>query len=183
MSLWRGWRLLVVAWLLAASCLTGRAQGIDVTHLALSRQDSALMLEFALKTQLSRSVEDALQRGVPMYFTAQATLLRTRWFWRDERLARVTRQWRLAYQPLTSTWRVGIGGLTQSYGSLQEAMAMITRTAGWHLADLGQLDPDSRHYVEFSFRLDTSQLPPPMLVGLTSQGGWQLSVERTLRVD
>jgi len=51
------------------------------------------------------------------------------------------------------------------------------------LVETAQLDADSRHYVEFSFRLDSTQLPPPMLVGLTGQGDWQLSVERTLRVD
>jgi Domain of unknown function (DUF4390) len=171
----------LLALLLAAA--PARAQGVDAVVLALEKQEGQLTLGFSLRTQLPRSVEDALQRGVPMYFTAQATLFRSRWYWRDERLARVSRQWRLAYQPLTGSWRVGIGALTQSLGSLPEALSLITRTSGWRLAELSQLDPDSQHYVEFVFRLDTSQLPPPMLVGLTGNSEWQLSYERTLRVE
>ncbi len=159
------------------------AQGVEAVTLALQKQEGQLALEFSLRTQLPRSVEDALRRGVPIYFTAQATLYRSRWYWRDERVSRVTRQWRVAYQPLTDNWRVGIGALTQSVPSLQEAMTMITRTSGWHLAEMSALDPGSRHYVEFSFRLDTTQLPPPMLLGLTSQTEWQLGLERTLRVE
>lgn len=163
--------------------LGARAQGVDVASLGLDRQDGHLSLEFSLRVTLSRPVEDALRRGVPMYFVAQATLYRNRWYWRDERVARVTRNWRLAYQPLTSSWRVGIGALTQSFGTLEEALGVISRTSGWRLAELSQIEPDARQYVEFSFRLDTGQLPPPMLVGLTSQADWQLGVERTLRVD
>lgn len=174
---------LLAAALLAVAVGSARAQGVEASTLALDKQDGQLTLEFSLRTQLPRSVEDALRRGVPVYFTAQATLLRSRWYWRDERVARVARQWRLAYQPLTDTWRVGIGALTQNVASLPEALGMITRTSGWRLAELSQLDPDSRHYVEFEFRLDTSQLPPPMLVGLTGNADWQLRLERILRVD
>jgi len=169
-----------------AACAVGspvRAQGVNVVTLALQKQEGQLTLEFSLRTQLPRSVEDALQRGVPIYFTAQASLYRNRWYWRDERVSRVTRQWRVAYQPLTDSWRVGIGVLTQSVPTLQEAMAFITRTSGWRVADLAALDADSRYYVEFAFRLDTTQLPAPMMVGLTTQADWQLGLERSLRVE
>jgi Domain of unknown function (DUF4390) len=175
--------LCLLAWAIGAFSVPAQAQGVEAVALALQKQEGQLAIEFSLRTQLPRSVEEALRRGVPIYFTAQATLFRSRWYWRDERVSRVTRQWRVAYQPLTDSWRVGIGALTQSVPSLQEAMAVITRTSGWHLAELSALDPGSRHYVEFSFRLDTTQLPPPMLLGLTSQTEWQLGLERTLRVE
>jgi Domain of unknown function (DUF4390) len=178
-------RRLLLALLMAVCAVAGpaRAQGVDVVSLALQKQEGQLTLEFSLRTQLPRSVEEALQRGVPVYFTAQASLYRSRWYWRDERVSRVTRQWRVAYQPLTDSWRVGIGVLTQSVPTLQEAMALITRTSGWRVADLAALDADSRYYVEFAFRLDTTQLPAPMLVGLTTQAEWQLGLERSLRVE
>ena len=112
-----------------------------------------------------------------------STLWRNRWYWRDERIARVGRTWRLAYQPLTSTWRVGLGGLSQSFPTLDEAMVVVTRTAQWRLAELAQVDPDSRHYVEFFWRLDTSQLPSPMLIGLTGASDFSLGAERTLKLE
>ena len=159
------------------------APAIELLTLRLQRADGALSLDFAARIHLSRAVEEALQRGVPVYFTAQAQLLRNRWYWRDERVARVQRTWRLAFQPLTSSWRVGFGGLNQTQATLEEALASLSRLNDWKIADLAQVDPDSRHYVEFSFRLDTSQLPGPMQFGLTTQADWTLGVERTLRLE
>jgi Domain of unknown function (DUF4390) len=175
--------LLALALMAALGSGLVRAQAVDLPTLQLQRQDGELTLDFSARLQLSRTVEDALQRGVPVYFVSQATVYRSRWYWRDERVARVTRSWRLAYQPLTSTWRVGVGAIIQSYPTLADALAAISRTSGWKLADLSQIDPDARHYVDFSFRLDTSQLPSPMLIGLTGQADWQLGVERTLRLE
>jgi hypothetical protein len=170
---------------LAATALPAwaSAPAIELLTLRLQRADGALSLDFAARIHLSRAVEEALQRGVPVYFTAQAQLLRNRWYWRDERVARVQRTWRLAFQPLTSSWRVGFGGLNQTQATLEEALASLSRLSDWKIADLAQVDPDSRHYVEFSFRLDTSQLPGPMQFGLTTQADWTLGVERTLRLE
>ncbi len=175
--------LLALALLAALAGGAVRAQGVDLPTLELRREDGALSLDFSARLQLSRTVEDALQRGVPVYFVSQATVYRSRWYWRDERVARVTRGWRLAYQPLTSTWRVGIGAIVQSFPTLADALAVISSTSGWKLVELSQLDPDSRYYVDFAFRLDTTQLPSPMQIGLTGQTAWQLGVERTLRLE
>jgi hypothetical protein len=180
-----GRRAFVARLLLALALATGlapaaRAQGVELTTLEAHRTDGEVTLEFAARLTLTRSVEDALQRGVPMHFVAQASLYRSRWYWRDERVARVTRQWRLSYQPLTATWRVGLGALGQSFGSLSEALAVISR-ASWRLTDAAGLEPDSRHYIEFSYRLDATQLPRPLQIGLGND--WTLGVERTLKLE
>ncbi len=159
------------------------AAAVDLTTLMAERADGALLLDFAARVNLPRAVEEALQRGVPIYFFAQATLWRSRWYWRDERIARVNRTWRLAYQPLTTSWRVSLGGLNQNVATLAEAMAVVTRAAQWRLADLALIDPDSRHYIDFIWRLDTSQLPSPISIGLIGGSEFALGVERTLRLE
>jgi hypothetical protein len=172
--------------LLLLSCLfggTAQAQPIELATLQTARGDGALTVEFAVRVSLPRAVETALHNGVPVYFVAEAELKRSRWYWRDERVARVVRSWRVAYQPLTSTWRVGLGGLNQTYPTLPDAMAAVTRSAGWKVADLAQLDPDSRYYLEFSYKLDNTQLPSPMQIGIGGQADWSISVERVLRLD
>ena len=180
----------VVAWLaacpgpclLAALPLWAVAQGVELATLKTERADGALQLEFAARVTLPRAVEDALQRGVPVYFVAQATLYRNRWYWRDERIARVSRSWRIAYQPLTGGWRVALGGLSKGHGTLAEALAAASSSSAWKLADLAQLDGRG-HYVEFEYRLDTSQLPGFVQIGLGGQDDWNVRVERSLRVD
>jgi hypothetical protein len=177
----QGLGLLLLAALLAPRWV--QAQPVELAQLQAVRADGALALDFAVRVTLPRAVEDALQRGVPVYFVARAELRRNRWYWRDERVARVSRSWRVAYQPLTGTWRVGLGALNQTLPTLAEAMAAVTRSAGWQLVELSQLDPDDRYYVEFSYRLDTAQLPSPMQIGLGGQADWDIGVERTLRVE
>jgi Domain of unknown function (DUF4390) len=179
-----------LAWLLAAglACAAPAAwgQNVEVIGLAAVREAEAVTLDYQLRVALPRAAEDAALRGVPLYFTATATLWRPRWYWRDDRIARARREWRLAYQPLTSTWRVSQGGLGQSHASLAEAMATMTRASGWRIADAAAAaEADSRHYVEFDWRLDTSQLPRPLQIGLTGPGTaseWALGVERTLKL-
>jgi hypothetical protein len=170
--------------LLCVCCVPGvRAQGVELAVLELQRQDGELTLDFDARMILPKSVEDAMQRGVPVYFVAQATLYRSRWYWRDERVARVQRVWRVAYQPLTSTWRVGFGGFNQNFQTLTEALASASRSTRWKVADLSQIEPDSRHYLEFSYRLDNAQLPSPMQLGLGVQADWVLGVERSMRIE
>jgi len=159
------------------------AQGIELAQLQMARRDGALTLEFAARITLPKAVEEALHGGVPVYFVAEADLKRSRWYWRDERVARVVRSWRVAYQPLTATWRVGLGGLNQSYPTLPDAIAAVSRSAGWKIADIAQLDPDARYYLEFGFRLDTSQLPMPMQFGLGGPSDWSIGAERVLRLE
>ncbi|GMV48323.1 MAG: hypothetical protein AMXMBFR66_37210 [Pseudomonadota bacterium] len=178
-------RLLLACWLWALA-LAASAQGVELASLSARRADGALELEFSARVMLPKAVEDALWRGVPLYFVAEATLLRSRWYWRDERVARVARSWRVAYQPLTGTWRVGLGGLNQSYGSLGDALTAASSSSGWKLADLAALGSDKGYYVEFDYRLDTSQLPGPMQFGLGGpglSGEWTVRVERVLRLD
>ncbi|MBU6257869.1 MAG: DUF4390 domain-containing protein [Burkholderiales bacterium] len=162
------------------------AQGVELASLRASRAEGALDLEFNARVSLPRTVEDALRRGVPLYFVADAELFRKRWYWRDERVSHISRSWRVAYQPLTGNWRVGLGGLNQTYATLNEALTSASRSASWKLADLAQLDADKNYYIEFSYRLDTSQLPGPMQFGLngfTGQGDWAVGVSRVIKVD
>lgn len=173
--------LLMLGLLLAG---TARAEGsIDLTTFEISRSDGLLQVDFVAKPVLSKAVEDAMQRGVPVYFVAQAALYRSRWYWRDERVARVTRTWRLSYQPLTSNWRLGFGTLSQSYPTAEEALDMAARASRWKLAEIDQLEPGEKYYVEFSYRLDNNQLPRPMQLDLAAQADWQLSVERKVKIE
>ena len=78
----RWWRLgalrgAAVLWLvigLALGAGGARAEGVELTLLTLQRLDAGLTLDFNVRMALPRPVEEALQRGVPLYFAAEATL-------------------------------------------------------------------------------------------------------------
>ena len=180
----RAWLALGLAWLLLGP-LAGavRAETVQLASLEVARSDDGVMLDFTTRFTLPRAVEDALLKGVPLHFVAEAEIFRSRWYWRDARVARATRTWRLAWQPLTRSYRVSFGGLNQSFETLAEALAAVRGAAHWKIAEPTQLEADERYYVEFSYRLDTSQLPRPMQIGLAGQADWTLAAERTLRIE
>ena len=171
--------LLLALWLVPAA----RAADPQLASFEVVSSDEGVLLTYAVNGDLSRSVDDALSKAVPLYFVAEAELFRDRWYWRDQRVANAVRVWRIVYQPLTSTYRVTFGGLSQNYNSREEAFAAISRTSRWKIAEPGQVAEGSRHYVEFSYRLDTSLLPRPMQIGIGGQADWNYSVQRVQRIN
>ncbi len=171
--------LLVALWAMPAA----RAADPQLASFEVVHNEEGVLLTYAVNGDLARSVDDALSKAVPLYFVAEAELFRDRWYWRDQRVANAVRIWRIVYQPLTSTYRVTFGGLSQNYNSREEAFAAISRTSRWKIAEPGQVAEGSRHYVEFSYRLDTSLLPRPMQIGIGGQADWNYSVQRVQRIN
>lgn len=159
-----------------------RAGPVEVLRVAAHRAADGVYVDLETRFDLPASVEEALQKGVALHFTAEAALRRPRWYWRDADVARAVRTWRLNYQPLTQTYRVSFGGLSQSYTSLREALHAVQYCGQWRIAEPLPSDDDARYYVEVSYRLDTSQLPRPLQIGLGSQPEWNLVAERTILV-
>lgn len=169
--------LLALAALLAA--VPGRAATpVDLARLEVLRTDQGLAVEFDARFDLPPGVEDALQKGVALHFVAEADLARSRWYWRDKRLAQVRRTWRLAYQPLTLNYRVSLGGLAQTYATLREALRAVQRLSAWRIGDAE--DAQDADYLEFRYWLDLDQLPRPLLISIGSQPEWSLRIERTI---
>jgi hypothetical protein len=167
---------------LAAPCAWA-AERAELTTLDITRDEDGVNMSYAVDFELSHSVEDALAKGVALYFVAEAQIYRDRWYWRDRRVADAVRVWRIVYQPLTASYRVTFGGLSQSYATRTEAVAAISRGTRWRIAEPGQIEEGASHYVEFSYRLDTTLLPRPMQIGVAGQSDWQLSIKRTVRLN
>ena len=157
---------------------------LELTSFELTHGDDGVFLSYAVNMELSRSVDEALSKAVPLFFVAEAELFRNRFYWRDQRIGYAIRRWRIVFQPLTSTYRVTFdGGLSQNYPNRAEAFAAISRSARWKIAEGPQIDENSRQYLEFSFKLDTSQLPRPMQIGIGGEKDWAMSVQRTQKIN
>ncbi|RZI82895.1 MAG: DUF4390 domain-containing protein [Rubrivivax sp.] len=165
---------------LAHAQTTGGHPGIELTQLVTERGDDGLLLSYTVRLELSKDVEDALYKGVAVVFIADVELFKSRWYWSDKPKAHVTRRWRLAYQPLTRHWRLTFNGLSRSYDSLAEAVGVMRRATQWRIAD--NVGNNDEHYLVFSFRLDTNELPRPMQIGLGGQNDWNLAVQRRINV-
>lgn len=193
----RFWSLLLVCCgLLAGWSLPAQAAEPEIRQAALHRTAEGLFLSARLTLSPSPAVEDALIKGVPLYFVWEAEVMRDRWYWTDKRVATAVRTWRLVYQPLTRRWRLsqsndaaannsGAGlqyALHQNFDSLAAALASVGRVSRWKLADASRLDPDSDERVIWRFGLDLTLLPRPFQIGMANQPEWLIELQRRLDV-
>jgi Domain of unknown function (DUF4390) len=156
----------------------------ELTTFDVVRDEDGVFLNYAVDFELGKGADDALLKAVPLFFVAEAEIYHDRWYWRDRRIAHTVRVWKIVLQPLTSTYRVTtVGGLSQNYPTRVEAIAAISRSTRWKIAETGQLEDGSHHYLEFNYRLDVSLLPRPMQIGISGQPDWQLAVKRTQRIN
>ncbi len=165
---------------------------VELTELQVERSEGGLYLSARLRFELPAVVEDALNKGIPIQFVAEAEVMRERWYWYDRQVAAAQRYMRVSYQPLTRRWRLNTSSapilssslgvtLTQQYDSLEEVMSAVQRIARWRIASAGELDSGSRQTVRFQFRLDASQLPRTFQIGAIGESDWAISIER--RID
>ena len=185
-------RLLVACCLFALAPAAFAQPATDITQLRVERTDDGVVLSAAVKFELPAVIDDALDKGIPMFFVAEATLLRDRWYWYDKHIAGASRHMRLSYQPLTRRWRlvvsplpIGNSGLAlgQTFDTREEALAAVQRISHWKIAEAGDLEPDGRYNVDFRFRLDVSQLPRPFQIGAVGQADWNITAMRNQRLS
>ena len=185
--------MLVCSALVAAAPLPVAAQAAAVTQLRLERSPEGILLFANVKIELPPAVEDALLKGVPMFFVAQAEVVRHRWYWTDRKVASAQRHMRLVYQPLTRRWRLNVASgvitpnslgvaLNLNFDSLSDAMAALQRLSGWKIADASVIETDAVHKVEFRFDLDLGQLPRPFQIGALGQSDWTISTSASQQI-
>ena len=197
---WKNTRLELAAVLLGAllaaafpSLLRADTTSAEVSMLRLERLPDGIFLYANVKVELPAAVEDALMKGVPMFFVAQADVVRHRWYWTDRRVATAQRHMRLAYHPLTRRWRLNVASgvitassvglaLNLNFDSLPDAMSAVQRMSGWKIADASQIEADATHKVEFRFELDLAQLPRPFQIGVFGQPDWSISATASQQI-
>jgi hypothetical protein len=151
------------------------AEGIKIKSFELERADSDWLLSATFQIELSPGLEDAVQKGVVLYFQTEFDLMRSRWYWFDEKSALVQRQTRLSYQPLTQQYRIASEGFTFSAKSMSEALQAVGSIGGWRVIEGSQLDPSKSYTASMRMSLDLSKLPKPFQVNALNNRDWNVS--------
>lgn len=192
----RAWIVALLLGLMLFGLPVAHSREPELQQFGLQRTTEALYLSARLGLGASSAVQEALSKGVPLYFVWQADVYRKRWYWTNKRVASTSRVLRLAYQPLTRRWRLSVssepgangGGaslqyaLHQNHDDLDTALASISRMTRWQVASAAQLDEDEDHVLDWRFRLDLSLLPRPFQIGVSNQSDWDMDIERRLDV-
>jgi Domain of unknown function (DUF4390) len=153
------------------------ADSVPLTNAEVRVEDEQVVLNVDFALSLNSTLEEALQRGIPLYFLLEVDIQRPRWYWFDEKVLQHSTQYRVSYQPLTRQYRVASGLLSQTFDSLQEVERLIGRVTARAIANASDLEKGSRYDVVVRLRLDQNQLPKPFQVNALASREWQLASE------
>ena len=154
---------------------TVSAEGIKIKSFELEKADNDWLLNATFQIELSPGLEDAVQKGVVLYFQTEFDLMRSRWYWFDEKSVLVQRQTRLSYQPLTQQYRIASEGFTFSAKTMSEALQAVGSIGGWRVIDGTQLDSSKSYTASMRMSLDLSKLPKPFQVNALNNREWNVS--------
>jgi hypothetical protein len=170
----------VLTWLALALalCAPGAlADEIETRDARLVGADDGILLSADFEFELTSRLEDALAKGVPLYFVVEFELYRPRWYWLDERVVTTTRTTRLSFHALTRTYRLTTGALHQSFATLDEALRALSTVRGWQVLAKDALQPDTSYVAYTRMRLDTALLPKPFQVSALANRDWTLGAQ------
>jgi hypothetical protein len=186
---WLAWGLMCM-WSLSTAWA---ATPVELQNLKIVRIEQGVYASANLEFELPTVLEEAMYKGVSLYFVTEIDIFRERWYFYDQRVSHAERHVRVTYMPLTRRWRVnvspkpfsasGLGmNIGQTHDTLEEALMTVRRVVQWRVGAASDVEADARQSLELSFKLDLNQLPRPLQMGAASQSEWNLKLGKTQRL-
>jgi hypothetical protein len=176
MSRWAGvragWLVLMLAAFMPAA---HAAEGIEVKSANLELTEDGWQLGAEFDIQFSPRLEEAVNRGVPLYFVVEFELSRPRWYWFDEKPVQVSQTYKISYTPLLRQYRLSVGNQYQNFTRFEEVTRVLSRLRGLQIADRGSFRKDAIYQAGIRMRLDTAQLPKPFQLNAIASRDWTLA--------
>ena len=175
----------LLRWLFALSlwwCGTSIAanEGIHVKSAEIVRTGAEYYIEATFEVELTHTLEDALNKGLPLHFLVEFELIRPRWYtlylW-NKSVLEFEQNYRLSYNALTRQYRLSQGAFHQNFDTLNDALTLMGRLRPRFLADMDMLDQGKVYEAAVRMRLDASQLPKPLQINALASRDWNLASE------
>ena len=164
-------RSVLLVWLFAA---TVHAEGISVNKAEARLGENGYQLSASYDINLTFAAQQALTRGIPLYFVGEFSLTRSRWYWLDEEIFQGEQTVKLSYNVLTRQYRLSRGALFQNFASFEDALNILARQSSATIpAELMKKDGD--YTAAARLRLDIAQLPLPLQVNALTGKDWALN--------
>jgi hypothetical protein len=170
-------RLLLLLTTLLLSASVAWADTIVVKSAELLAEEDDYVLNAQFGFTFNPTLEEALQKGISLYFVLEFELGRPRWYWLDEKIAQVSVKYRLSYSPLTREYRLTSGLLAQQFDSLDEVERILSRVVSRPVVARDALVKGVRYDAAVRLRLDGTLLPKPFQVDALASRDWTLQSE------
>src|SRR5690606_30847230 len=171
--------LILLALLLVAPSGAWAQSSANVQRVDVTLHEDGWRLDADIEFQLNPQLREAVERGLPLHFSAQVEITRPRWWWFDHEVLKAERLWSISYNALLRQWRVSTGGLALPVSSLDDALALVRHIGGWVIAQPDAFRPGETYEGKLRLRLDVSQLSRPLQVDALNSSAWALATPWT----
>jgi len=155
--------------------VTARADVILVRAAEIRAEEDDYVLNADFELSINATLDEALHRGIPLYFLLELEISRPRWYWFDDKVLVTSVQYRITWNALTRQYRVSSGLFGQTLYTLEELERFLSRVTSRPVARRDQLQKGSRYDAALRLRLDVNQLPKPFQVDALASREWSLS--------
>ncbi|UJP04566.1 MAG: DUF4390 domain-containing protein [Nitrosomonas sp.] len=168
--------IVYLLWLsLLFSCAAVQAQGIQIKSVSVAAQEQGYSLGMDAEIALNATLEQALEKGIVLYFAVKFSLVDARWYWLDDEVVRGKYRIGLRYYALTRQYHLNHPSFTQSFNTLREALQAAGRLRDYPLTVKANLKQDTDYIASLRIWLDLTRLPKPFQVEALGVSQWNLS--------
>lgn len=155
------------------------AAEIEIANPQITASEDGFVVSADFAFELNERLEEAVSRGVVLYFVTEFEMTRPRWYWLDEKVVSRSQTQRLSYHALTRQYRLSRGGLHQSFDTLSEALRVLSRLRNWLVIDgrgeKAGVQAGDNYMAALRMRLDINQLPRPFQISALGNRDWSLA--------
>ena len=156
---------------------TTQAADIVAERARLIAGDEGYSLNADYKVSLNPRLEEAVNKGIALFFTADFELTRSRWYWFERTVVQHSKTFQLSYHALTGQYRLSSGALHQGFSTLAEALQVLSRLRHWLVIEKSEISEGVEYTASTRLRLDPSQMAKTFQVSALSNRDWNPSSE------
>jgi len=161
------------------TCLLASASDhqVIIKNADLKAAGEAYMLNADLEISLGETVEEAINKGVPVEFIYEFKLVSPRAFWFDKEVVKTRTRIKVSYHALSRQYLVKQGERQTSHEILREAMIELVQLYDWNVFERTLIEKGRDYQAILSMHLDDSQLPKAIQVEAIRSEDWHLASE------
>lgn len=167
--------LIFLSLMLLLLITTAQAEGIRIKSVDLAAVEQGYEINVDSEIILNATLEQALEKGIVLYFVTKFSLVDSRWYWLNDEIARGKLRIGLRYYALTRQYYLNYPAFSQSFNTLEEALQALGQLHNYSLIVKSELKQDVDYIASLRIWLDLTRMPKPFQVEALGSSRWNLS--------
>ena len=155
-----------------------QAEGIQIKSVSMTAVEQGYEIGIDSEIALNATLEQALEKGIVLYFVTKFSLIDSRWYWLYDEVARSKLRVGLRYYALTRQYHLNHPTFSQSFNTLTEALQALGQLRDYPLIVKVALKQDVDYIASLRIWLDLTRMPKPFQVEALGSSKWDLSSDK-----